>query len=93
MTRPKLCRRMRFKPKAHYFKPRGIPMSQLDEVILTKEEMEAVKLKDHDGMGQIEAAEKMNTSQSTFQRILASAHTKIATAIVGGKALIIEKRK
>ncbi|MDP1884660.1 MAG: DUF134 domain-containing protein [Candidatus Moranbacteria bacterium] len=91
MTRPKLCRRLRFKPKAHYFKPQGVPMAELEEIILTKEEMEAVKLKDFDGMEQIEASEKMDTSQSTFQRILSSARVKIAEAIVKGKALKIEE--
>jgi uncharacterized protein len=90
MTRPRLCRRLCFKPKAHYFKPQGIPMHQLKEIVLTKEEMEAVKLKDFDGLEQTEAAEKMNTSQSTFQRILTSARMNIAEAIVKGKALKIE---
>lgn len=91
MTRPRLCRRLHFKPKAHYFKPQGIPMRQLEEMVLTKEEMEAVKLKDFDGLEQIEASKKMNTSQSTFQRILASARLKIAETIVKGKALKIEE--
>lgn len=66
-------------------------MHQLKEVILTKEEMEAVKLKDFDEMEQTEASKKMNTSQSTFQRILVSARIKIAEAIVRGKALKIEE--
>jgi len=66
-------------------------MRHLEEVVLTKEEMEAVKLKDFDELEQIEAAQKMNTSQSTFQRILASARAKIAQAIVEGKALKIEE--
>lgn len=91
MPRPRLCRRLRFNPKAHYFKPRGIPMHQLEEVVLSKEEMEAVKLKDFDGLDQIEAGGKMNTSQSTFQRILSSARKKIAQAMVEGKALKIEE--
>jgi len=91
MTRPRLCRKLKFRPKAHYFKPQGIPMHQLEEVVLTKEEMEAVKLKDFDGLEQTQAAEKMNTSQSTFQRILSSARTKISQAIVRGRALKIEE--
>jgi len=91
MVRPRICRIIKFKPKAHYFKPQGIPMYELEEVILTKEEMEAIKLKDHDNLEQIKAAKKMNTSQSTFQRILASARIKIAKAIVKGKALKIEE--
>ncbi len=66
-------------------------MRHLKEVTLTKEEMEAVKLKDFDGLEQTKAAEKMKTSQSTFQRILSSAREKISEAIVKGKALSIEE--
>jgi len=91
MTRPKLCRRLRFKPKSYYFKPQGVHMRHLEEIVLTKEEMEAVKLKDFDSLEQVEAAKKMKTSQSTFHRILSSARSKIAGAIVESKALKIEK--
>jgi len=66
-------------------------MNQLAEVFLTKEEIEAIKLKDFDGLEQIKASKKMKTSQSTFQRILISARSKIAEAIIEGKALKIEK--
>lgn len=66
-------------------------MRLLDEVFLTMEEMEAVRLKDFEGLEQIQAAEKMKTSQSTFQRILVSARRKIAVALVEGKALKIEE--
>jgi len=85
-----MCRRLKFNPKAYYFKSKGVPMHNLEEIILTREEMEAIKLKDFDGLEQIEAAKKMNTSQSTFQRILTSARIKIADAIVKGKALKID---
>lgn len=91
MTRPRLLKRICFDPKAHYFKPQRIPMRQLEEVILTKEEMESIKLKDYDNLEQTQAAKKMNTSQSTFQRILISARIKIAKAVVEGKALKIEE--
>lgn len=91
MVRPRSCRRVRFKPKAYYYKPQGIPLRELEEVILTKEELEAIKLKDYDGLEQVAAAEKMGTSQSTFQRILVSARGKLASAIVEGQALQIEE--
>ncbi|MEA1925754.1 MAG: DUF134 domain-containing protein [Patescibacteria group bacterium] len=91
MARPRLCKRLRFNPKVYYYKPRGVPMVKLEEVILTKEELEAIKLKDHDGLEQVAAARKMDTSQSTFQRILSSSRKKIAHAIVKGKALKIEE--
>ena len=91
MPRPKQCRRIRFDPRARYFKPQGVPLRFLDEVELSLEEMEAIRLKDVRGLEQTEAALKMNTSQSTFQRILASAHKKIAEALVEGKAIRINE--
>lgn len=91
MPRPRLCKRLRFTPEVYYYKPQGIPLRDLEEVVLLKEEMEAIKLKDFDKLEQIKAAEEMHTSQSTFQRILQSARIKIATAIVEGKALRIEE--
>jgi len=65
-------------------------MRHLEEVILTKEEIEAVRLKDFLGLEQVEAAERMSTSQSTFQRILVSARKKIALSLIRGKALKIK---
>ncbi|MDD3487413.1 MAG: DUF134 domain-containing protein [Candidatus Moranbacteria bacterium] len=91
MVRPRLCRRIRFHSRVSYFKPQGIPLRHLEEINVTKEEMEALKLKDFDGLDQTEAARKMNTSQSTFQRILFGSRAKIAKALVEGKVLRIEK--
>ncbi|RLF28688.1 MAG: hypothetical protein DRN14_03740 [Thermoplasmata archaeon] len=91
MPRPRLRKIIRFRPSAFYFKPRGIPMKDLEEVVLTMEEMESLRLKDYKNLDQVTAAEKMKTSQSTFQRILTSARQKIALAIVEGKALEIER--
>lgn len=68
-------------------------MRQLEEIVLSREEMEAVKLKDLDGHDQTQAAERMETSQSTFQRILSSARRKIAESIIEGKALRIEGKE
>ncbi len=91
MTRPRLCRRIRFNPKITYFKPKGVPVRMLDVVELSTEELEALRLKNIKDLGQIEAAEKMGTSQSTFQRILSSAYKKISKALVEGKAIKIGK--
>ena len=91
MARPLKCRRVACDVPVRYFKPQGIPMSFLEEVSLSREELEAIKLKDFDGLEQVAAAEKMNTSQSTFQRILSSARKKVAEGIVKGKALKIEE--
>ncbi len=89
MVRPKHCRRIRFKGEFHYFKPQGIPLRELSEIILTIDEFEALRLKDRLSLDQIAAAEKMNISQPTFHRILESARKKIVEAIVDGKAIKI----
>lgn len=89
--RPRKFRRIEFEPDVRYFKPRGVPLRLLDEVVLTPEEVETIRLKDVLGLDQIDAAKKMNTSQSTFQRIIFSAHKKISQAIIEGKAIKITK--
>lgn len=91
MVRPRLCRKISFNPKVRYFKPQGIPLRLLDEVELTTEELEAIRLKNFEGLEQTKASIKMNTSQSTFQRILASAYKKIAEALIEGKAIKINE--
>lgn len=92
MPRPKIRRCLRFRPNVHYFKPQGIPLRHLEEVILKPDELEALKLHDADGLEQIEAAKKMKISQPTFGRILDSAYKKIAQAIIRGKAIRIEEK-
>jgi predicted DNA-binding protein (UPF0251 family) len=90
MGRPKTCRRVGFLPDTKYFKPRGIPLSSLEEVILTMDECEAIRLADLEGLYQEQAAEKMAVSRQTFGRIIESAHKKVAEALIKGKALKIE---
>jgi predicted DNA-binding protein (UPF0251 family) len=77
-------------PESNYFKPRGIPLSVLEEVVLTVDEFEAIRLADLEGLYQEKAAEKMSVSRQTFGRIIDSAHKKVAEALVKGKALKIE---
>ena len=62
----------------------------LERVSLVVEELEAVRLKDLEGLDQEKAATTMNVSQPTFHRILQSAHNKVADALVNGKAIRIE---
>ena len=91
MPRPRLYRRIRFNPQITYFKPLGVPMRDLEEIELTAEETEALRLKNIKELDQNECAKKMNTSQSTLQRILTSAYKKISRAIIEGKAIKITK--
>jgi len=91
MPRPKIQRRLGFDPSVYYFKPQGVPMRFLEEVVLLADELEALKLYEVDGLAQTLAAKKMNVSQPTFARILDRANKKIAEAIIYGKAIRIEK--
>jgi len=91
MPRPKVPRFIRFRPNVYYFKPRGIPLRMLEETVLFPDELEALKLYEVDGLEQTAAAKKMKISQPTFARLLGSANKKIAQAIIGGKAIRIEK--
>jgi predicted DNA-binding protein (UPF0251 family) len=91
MPRPRLCRKIRFNPNITYFKPRGVCLNDLDIVSLSLEEMEALRLRNIEELEQETAAKKMNTSQSTYQRILSSAYKKISDALVNGKAIKITK--
>lgn len=90
MARPCKCRRIGCNPRAGYFKPRGIPVRHLQEVILTLDELEAVRLADLEGMYQEQAASRMNVSRQTFGNIIISAHRKIADALLNAKALKID---
>jgi predicted DNA-binding protein (UPF0251 family) len=83
-------RRIRCNPETNYFKPRGIPITELEEVILSGDELEALRLADFEGLYQEEAAIEMNISRQTFGNIIHSAHRKIADALMNGKAVKIE---
>jgi len=77
-------------PPITYFKPQGIPLAQLQEMRLSVEEAEAIRLKDIEALEQEECAQRMNISRTTFARVLGSARQKIADALLNGKAIRIE---
>lgn len=89
MARPRNCRTIADGPEETYFKPKGVPMEDLEETVLLLDEFEAIKLADYEGLYQEEAARRMNVSRQTFGRIIESARGKVATMLVEGKALRI----
>lgn len=89
MARPKKRRRINCNPSAYYFKPRGIPMYELQEIVLEDDELEAIRLADYQDLSHEEAASRMKISRATFGRILHSARRKIADGILNGKAIQI----
>jgi predicted DNA-binding protein (UPF0251 family)/predicted Fe-Mo cluster-binding NifX family protein len=90
VARPTFPRNVGFLPGITYFKPAGVRIVDLEEVVLGHDEIEAMRLKHSLGLSQEEAAGQMNISQPTFHRLLSSAWEKITDAIVNGKALRIE---
>ena len=89
MARPQNTRRIRRGLKERAFKPRGVPMSELEQVTLTLDGLEALRLADVEGLYQEEAAERMGVSRATFARVLATARKVVADALVNGKAVEI----
>jgi len=87
--RPKQHRKVTHLPKVDYFKPRGIPLTELAVSELTIEEIEAIRLVDHKGLEQKQASERMGVSRRTLARELQSARGKIADALLNGKAIQI----
>lgn len=89
MPRPKKWRCVGCKPDSTYFKPRGIPLVELEEISITMDELEALRLADYEGLYHEDAAIKMEISRQTFGRILNDAHRKVAECLIKGKALRI----
>ena len=90
MPRPLHCRRVTRLPPCAYFKPQGVTLRKLEEVVLTTDELESIRLADLEGLYQEDAAAQMNVSRPTFARIIESARRKVGEALVHGKALRIE---
>lgn len=90
MTRPEKRRIVKEPPKITGFKPVGIPARLLENVFLSLDEYEAIRLADFKGLEHVQAAEKMNISRPTFTRIIKSARKKIAQAIIGVKQIVFE---
>ena len=89
MPRPRKRRTVEYVPAETTYKPVGRPLSELPQVWLSFDELEALRLADVEGLSQVEAAERMGVSRSTFQRTLAEARRKVARALVEGAALVI----
>lgn len=87
MPRPKKCRMVGFVPDNPCFHPQ---LHNKDEVVLSIEEVEAIRLSDYLEIEQDSAAESMNVSRGTFQRIIDAARRKTADALVHGKTIRID---
>jgi uncharacterized protein len=87
--RPKKCRFVRNSPSVRFFKPRAIPLNELEIVTLKDEEWEAIRFIDYEKLDQETAAQHMGVSRPTFSRVLTSARSTVAKALAEGCALAI----
>lgn len=87
MPRPRKCRMVGFIPDNSCFHPQ---LYNSDEVILSIEEVEAIRLADYLEVEQDSASKSMNVSRTTLQRILNSARKKVADALIHGKTIRID---
>lgn len=90
MVRPQKDRIVSFNPDVSYFKPRGIPLVDLEEVCLTIDECEAIRLADYQNLSHEAAGKMMGVSRATFGRIVQRARKIVADALISGKAIRIE---
>jgi predicted DNA-binding protein (UPF0251 family) len=90
MGRPKKCRWVETEPGVTFFKPRGIPLRSLQQIVITVDELEAMRLADFLEMTQEEVAQRMQVSRPTVTRMLSRAHRAVAEALVHGKAICIQ---
>lgn len=87
MARPVRCRRICFEPQYDSFAPCG--KKSKEQVLLTVDEFEAVRLIDHEKKTHEQCARQMEISRTTVTEMYEKARTKIADCLVGGKTLCI----
>jgi len=91
MPRPKKNRRVCCNPSVYYFKPRGIPIYELEEIVLEHDELESLRLADLLAFSHERSAKEMDISRATFGRIVERARKKVIEGILNGKAIRINE--
>ena len=89
MARPPIERSVEGVPRITLFKPAGVPARELEQLQLTVDELEAIRLVDLEALSHEQAAEAMGISRQTVGRVLERGRAKVAEALVGGKAILI----
>jgi len=90
MPRPQKQRTVQEPPKIQGLKPIGVPSRFLENVVLSIDEYEAIRIADYEGLDQQKAADIMEISRPTFTRLIEKARKKVADCIVDAKELVID---
>lgn len=91
MPRPHKKRMCRKYSGDKVFKPRSIPMSELETVRLDLSELEAMRLCDVERLEQEEAGRQMGVSRGTVFRLLKSGRAKLVSAVLQSQAILIKE--
>jgi uncharacterized protein len=91
LVRPRKRRNLSRPPRTAVYKPAGVPLEGLRQVMLLPDELEALRLAHLEGLTQSAAAGRMGVSRSTFQRTLERAHRQVTLALAEGQALVLEE--
>ena len=89
MGRPRKARMVRNEPRIRQFSPRG-RAGRPSQIELKLEEFEAIRLADHMGLNQLEAAKYMGVSQQTFSRVLKNGRKSLAEALTMGDIIRVK---
>lgn len=89
--KPRTCCCPYRKPEDLVFKPAGTPLKDLERTFLQLDEFEALRLCDGEGLTQHETGLRMGISRGTVQRLVTSGRKKVMDALVGGRALVMER--
>ncbi len=90
MARPKNNRIVHQPPLFTEFKPMGVKGRDLEIIILSLDEFEAIRLADNLGLSHEEASGEMHISRSTFSRLIDKARAKVSEMLINGKKLVVE---
>lgn len=89
MPRRVKCRKVCHYPQTLEFLPQN-NNAELEPIVLTVDEYEAIRLIDRRGMSQEQCAVFMQIARTTVQRIYETARKKLADFVVEGRPLRIE---
>ena len=92
MARPHKSRCIGHIPGVTVFKPSGISLTNLEQVTMHFDELEALRLSNLEDLDQEQTARRMGISRATVSRILKRARKKITLALVEGHAVFLEGR-
>ncbi len=88
MARKKICRKIQTIPAVEGYRPISYEeMGHIDEIIMSLEEYEAIKLCDYEQLTQAESAKVMGVSRPTFTRVYETARRKVAKSFVEGRVI------